>query len=73
VKYNIQQREKKLPLQKEEYFSLLKRQKIPSLEGTKKSLVSIGVFPFLKGLVKKKYRNSEKMFLQCSGYIRWGS
>jgi hypothetical protein len=36
-------------MQREEYFSLLKRQKIPSLEGTKKSLVSIGVFPFLKG------------------------
>jgi hypothetical protein len=44
---------KKLPLQGEEYFSLLKRQKIPSLEVTKKSLVSKGVFPFLKGLVKK--------------------
>jgi hypothetical protein len=44
---------KKLPLQKEEYFSLLERQKIPSLEGTKKSLVRIGVFPFLKGLLKK--------------------
>ncbi len=40
---------------------------IPSQEGNKKSLVSIGVFPFLKGLVKKKYRNSVNFF-----YSVWG-
>jgi hypothetical protein len=46
-------REEKITPAEREILFPLKRQEIPSLEGTKKSLVRIGVFPFLKGLVKK--------------------
>jgi hypothetical protein len=59
-------------LQKEEYFSLLKRQKIPSLEGTKKSLVSIEVFPVSERFGKKKYRNFVNIFFSAANLCSRG-